>query len=87
MSQDKLPTGTLVETFFAVVGPSQETLTCSVFETGTGRELRLSYSDGYVMQSEPFPPGPDLAERIAAKAEEWRHAWLEKGFKEVPPEH
>jgi hypothetical protein len=53
-----------------VVGESNEPLTCAVFETDTGLELRLSYSDGQVMQRESVPAGLNLAERIATKASE-----------------
>jgi hypothetical protein len=72
-----------VAAFFALVGPRNKTLICAVFETDTGSELRLSYSDGHVMDSASFPAGLDIATRMAAKADEWKRAWIEKGFREV----
>lgn len=83
MSKRKLPKSIHVTTFFVVVGPSNEPMTCAGFETDTGLQLRLSYADGSAMQTESFPAGLDLADRIAAKAEEWKRAWVEKGFTEI----
>jgi hypothetical protein len=83
MSKADAPKNKHVATYFSVIGPSAEALTCAAFETDTGFELHLSYLDGHVMESQSFAAGPDLEERMAARANEWRRTWIEKGFRDV----
>jgi hypothetical protein len=72
----------LRQTFFQVVGASGRPMTCAAYEVETGLELRLSYGVHDVMRSQLFR-GIDRDERVAATAETWRAALLEKGFDEL----
>jgi hypothetical protein len=66
---------------FVLAARSGRQLTCSVHEVTFGLELRLAYGDD-LMRSELFR-GPDCDERIAERADSWRFALIEKGFRDI----
>ena len=67
---------------FEMVGPAAARITCAVFDTQFGLELRLSYGDD-LMRSEIFR-GVDRYDCVTETADRWRLALLETGFREIP---
>ena len=63
--------------------PEAGPLTCVAYDVERGLELRLAYGEDDVMRSELFR-GVDRDERLAATADTWRLALLERDFSEVP---
>lgn len=76
------PGDRVIGTFFTVVGPSHRALTCAAYQNDCLLELRLSYANGDVLESEVFR-GHDRDEYLAWTAEVWRLALIEKGFQEI----
>jgi hypothetical protein len=68
---------------FTVVGPSRQALICTAYGEGPALELRLTYSNGDVLESESFR-GDHQAEHLAWMAEVWRLALIQQGFHELP---
>lgn len=68
---------------FTIVGPSRQALTCAAYGEGPMMELRLTYSNGDVLESESFK-GAHQAEHLAWTAEVWRLALIDQGFHELP---
>jgi hypothetical protein len=65
------------------VGVSQRPLRCATYETLTGTELRIEYEDREdLIITQLFRPHDENA--IAEKAVEWRTAFDERGFTELP---
>jgi hypothetical protein len=68
---------------FRLVGVSRRPIRCATYETLTGTELCIEYEDRYdIIITQLFRPGDEDA--IAAKAVEWRAAFDERGFTELP---
>jgi hypothetical protein len=68
---------------FRLVGVSQRPLRCATYETLTGTELRIEYEDrDDLIITQLFRPHDENA--IAEKAVEWRTAFDERGFTELP---
>jgi hypothetical protein len=76
------PKNELRATFFTVIGPSGQPLTCATFDVETGLEVRLFYEPDDVQRSQLFR-GPLREDAAATVADQWRLALLRKGFTEV----
>jgi len=69
-------------TFFTVVGPNQQPLTCAALDVETGLEVRLFYGSDDVQRSQLFR-GPLREDDAAGMADQWRLMLLQEGFREV----
>ena len=70
----------LVEARWRAVGPTGKPLTCGVFRTAAGLEVRVSYSDDDLLRSQMVR----TLEAGRALADDWRAVVLAKGFTDVP---
>jgi hypothetical protein len=72
-----------VATLFRVKGGSGRSMRCGLFRVATGHELRFEYEDREdLLRSHLFQVYDDVA--IAAVADAWHRALIEKGFEELP---
>jgi len=69
----------LVEPCWRVIGPSNEVITCGIYRTDAGVEVRCGYSDEDLIRSQ-FAPHVEISQDIAAA---WKRAAIDKGFAEV----
>ena len=77
--RENAPPMTLIETSWQLTSPRGRVLTCGVFRTIAGLEVRCGYSEGDLIRSQ-YAREPGAAREIAAG---WKAAALEKGFSEV----
>ncbi|HVJ24244.1 MAG TPA: hypothetical protein VM756_09955 [Burkholderiales bacterium] len=78
---DRIPTLELLETCWQFTAPSKRILSCAVYQTDIGLEVRVGYSEDDLLFSVRMP---DL-ETARKKAAELRAAVVAKGgFTELP---
>ena len=69
--------------FWALRGPDSRKVTCSVYRVATGLELRTRYGETQILETQLFPRGPDVIERVVETADEWRANMLSRRFTET----
>jgi hypothetical protein len=74
-----VPPMTLLETCWKMTSPRGLVLTCGVFQTIVGLEVRCGYSDDDLIRSQ-LARKLETAREVAAG---WKRAAIEKGFSEV----
>jgi len=68
--------------FWVLRGPGNRTVTCGVYRVANGLELRTSYGENETIAAQLFT-GPDVNERVAATADEWRVNLIAQRFNET----
>ena len=77
--REYVPPMTLPETSWEITSPRGRVLTCGVFQTIVGLEVRCGYSEDDQIRSQ-FARELETAREVAAG---WKTAAIEKGFSEV----
>jgi|GraSoiStandDraft_46_1057282.scaffolds.fasta_scaffold253198_2 hypothetical protein len=75
------PAQSCLAVLFRLVGESRRPIRCVTYETLAGTELCIEYED-HVIITQLFRPHDGHA--ITEKAIEWRAAFVERGFTELP---
>jgi hypothetical protein len=76
--RENVPPMTLLETCWEMTSPRGRVLTCGVFQTIVGLEVRCGYSDDLIRSQ--FARELETAREVAAG---WKTTALERGYSEV----